>query len=188
MIKAIKTYDILIKRHNEIIRALKAHPKILDKEEHKYLYPVYEKSMYIAICLTDLIIGLKYLDVSSALKNGYETNYFSRNVALISYELINHQEKKVGADVAKTIINKIGNEALSEVKGCTKELKAVKKEYHKKLNFIRNNLFGHRNANGSEMASAMLAIDAGEIYKIGKQIFDVYTKVIVVYINLLSKL
>jgi len=89
MIEAIKAYDILIERLNENIRGLKAHPKILDKEEHKYLYPVVEKSMYIAICSSDLIIGLKYLDVSKALKNGYETNYFSRNVAHISYELIN---------------------------------------------------------------------------------------------------
>jgi len=188
MIEAIKAYDILIKRLNENIRGLKAHPKILDKEEHKYLYPVFEKSMYIAICLSDLIIGLKYLDVSSALENGYETNYFSRNVALISYELINHKNKMVGPDVAKTITNQIGVEALSELNSCTKGLRVVIKNYHEKLNNIRNNLFGHRIANGSEMATAMLAIDAGEIYKIGKQIFDVYFKVFVAYINLLNKL
>ena len=188
MIEAIKEYDILIERLNENIRGLKAHPKILDKEEHKYLYPVFEKSMYIAICSSDLIISLKYLDVSSALKNGYETNYFSRNVALISYELINHQKKMVGPDVAKTIINQIGDEALLEFKACTKELKDVTKKYHKKLNYIRNNLFGHRTANGSEMATAMLEIDVGEIYKIGKQIFNVYIKVLAAYINLLNKL
>lgn len=38
------------------------------------------------------------------------------------------------------------------------------------------------------MAMAMLEIDAGEIYKIGKKIFDVYLEIIVTYINLLSKL
>ncbi|MCX5846586.1 MAG: hypothetical protein NTW12_09580 [Deltaproteobacteria bacterium] len=188
MIETIKAYDIIIKGLNENIRGLKAHPKILDKEEHKYLHPVYEKSMYIAICLSDLIIGLKYLDVSNALKNGYETSYFSRNVAHMSYELINHQEKIVGTEVAKTIKNRIGDAAFSEFKGSAKELKDVKKEYCKKLNYIRNNLFGHRTANGSEMAAAMLEIDAAEIYKIGKQIFDVYIRVIVAYVNLLSKL
>jgi hypothetical protein len=43
MLESIKAYDILIKSLNENIRSLKAHPKILDKEEHKYLYPVYER-------------------------------------------------------------------------------------------------------------------------------------------------
>jgi hypothetical protein len=90
MLESIKAYDILIKSLNENIRSLKAHPKLLDKEEHKYLYPVYEKAMYIAISASDLIIGLKYLDVSNAIKNGYETNHFSRNVAHPSYELVNH--------------------------------------------------------------------------------------------------
>ena len=188
MIETIKAYDVIIKDLNENIRGLKAHPKILHKEEHKYLHPVYEKSMYIAISLSDLIIGLKYLDVSNALKNGYETSYFSRNVAHMSYELINHQEKIVGTEVAKTIKKRIGDAAFSEFKGSAKELKNVKKEHYKKLNYIRNNLFGHRTANGSEMAVAMLKIDAAEIYKIGKQIFDVYIKVIVAYVNLLSKL
>ena len=188
MIETIKAYDVIIKGLNENIRGLKAHPRILDKAEHKYLYPVYEKSMYIAICLSDLIIGLKYLDVSKALKNGYETSYFSRNVAHMSYELINHQEKIIDTDVAKTIKNRIGDAAFSEFKGSTKELKGVKKEYYKKLNYIRNNLFGNRTANGSEMAAAMLEIDDAEIYKIGKQIFDEYIKVIVAYVNLLSKL
>lgn len=188
MIETIKAYDILIERLNENIRGLKAHPKILDKEEHKCLYPIFEKAMYIAISSSDLIIGLKYLDVSNAVKNGYETNYFSRNVAHISYELINHQEKIVGQDVSKAITKQVGVEALSEFKNCTKELKSVTRKYHKKLNYIRNKLFGHRTANGSEMAMSMLEIDASEIYDIGKRIFDAYIKVLAEYANLLSKL
>jgi hypothetical protein len=76
MLESIKAYDILIKSLNENIRSLKAHPKILDKEEHKYLYPVYEKAMYIAISASDLIIGLKYLDVSNAIKNRKKQTIF----------------------------------------------------------------------------------------------------------------
>jgi hypothetical protein len=188
MLESIKAYDILIKSLNENIRGLKAHPKILDKEEHKYLYPVYEKAMYIAISASDLIIGLKYLDVSNAIKNGYETNHFSRNVAHTSYELVNHQEKIVGKEVSTVIINHIGVEALSEFKNCTKDLKSVTRQYHKKLNDIRNKLVGHRTPKGSEMAISMLEIDAGEIYNIGKRIFDAYNKVLVDYINILKKL
>jgi hypothetical protein len=73
-------------------------------------------------------------------------------------------------------------------KKSTKNLNDIKKKYHKKLREIRNNLFGHRTANGYEMAVAMLEIDAHEIYIIGKQIFDVYIKVLESYINLLKKL
>jgi hypothetical protein len=112
MIEAINTYDNIIKRLNDNIKDLKAHPEILDKEEHKYLYPVFEKSMYIAISASDLIIGLKYLDVSNVLKNGYEKNYFSRNVAHISYELIEHQKKIVGPDLSEMIRNQIDDEVL----------------------------------------------------------------------------
>lgn len=106
----------------------------------------------------------------------------------ISYELINHQEKIVGQDVSKAITKQIGVEALSEFKNCTKELKSVTSKYHKKLNYIRNKLFGHRTTNGSEMAMSMLEIDASEIYNIGRRIFDVYIKVLAEYADLLSKL
>jgi hypothetical protein len=50
----------------------------------------------------------------------------------------------------------------------------VTRQYHKKLNDIRNKLVGHRTPKGSEMAISMLEIDAGEIYNIGKRIFDAY--------------
>jgi len=188
MLETIKSYDILISQLNKNIRGLKAHKKILDKKEYKYLFPVFEKAMYIAIAASDLIICLKYLDVSNAVRNGYETNYFARNVAHISYELINHKQKIIGEEVAKTIMNKIGVEALVELKKCTNQLKAVTKKHHKKLNYLRNNLFGHRTANGSEMATSMLEVDAREIYNIGKQIFDVYMNVFAEYITLLGKI
>lgn len=188
MLKTIQSYDFLIAKINNNIRGLKAHPRILVDEKHKYLYPLYEKAMYIAISGSDLIIALKYLDVSNAVKNGYETNYFARNVAHISYELINHQQKIVGEDVSKTIINRIGAEALLELNNRRKQLKIVTSKYHKKLNFIRNNLFGHRTENGSEMATSMLDVDAHEIYKIGKKIFDVYLNVLAEYVNILAKI
>jgi hypothetical protein len=188
MLETIKAYDLLTSRLNEIIRGLKAHPRILDKEEHKYLYPVFEKAIYIAIAASDLNIGLKYLDVSNAMKNGYEANYFARNVAHISYELINHQKKIVGPDVSNTISDRLVQGALLEIKACTQALKDVTKRHHTRLKYIRNNMFGHRTANGSEMAESMLKIDNNEIYQIGKQVFNVYIQVIGAYSNLLKKL
>ena len=188
MLETIKSYDVVIAQLTKNIRGLKAHPKILVKEEHKYLYPVFENAMYIAISASDLIIALKYLDVSNFVSNGLETNYFARNVALISYELINHQQKIVGKDASEVIANKIGTEALLELKKCKKQLKGVISKYKEKLNYIRNNLFGHRTSNGAEMAKSMIEIDSREIHNIGKQIFGVYMNIYVVYVNLLSKI
>lgn len=188
MLEIIQGYDLVTERLNKHIRGLKAHPVILHMEEHKYLYPAYEKAMYIAISASDLNIGLKYLDISNAVKNGYEASYFARNVAHISYELINHQQKIVGQEVADLAIETLGKDALKGIKECTKELKSVSKEYHQRLNYIRNNLFGHRVENGSEMAKGMLTIDNSEIYTIGKKVFDVYLKVIGEYADLLGKL
>jgi len=188
MIETIKAYDLVSKRLNDNIRGLKAHPCILDKKEHGYLYPVYEKTMYIAISASDLNIALKYLDVSSATNNGYETNYFARNVAHISYELINHQQKIVGKEISEIVKKNLGDEGLKEIKVCTKELKSVSKDYHQKLNYIRNNLIAHRVDNGSVMANSMLDIDSSEIWQIGKKVFSVHINLIGAYINLLGTL
>lgn len=188
MLEIIKEYDRVTEGLNKNIKGLKAHPKILDKDEHKYLYPAYEKAMYIAISLSDLNIGLKYLDISEALSNGYEANHFARSVALVSYELINHQNKITGQEVAALVLYKLGNEGLSEIKLYSKELKKVTKEHHGSLNYIRNNLIGHRTENGMEMAEGMLNINHKEIYFIGKQIFGIYFKLLRSYSELLGKL
>lgn len=188
MLEIIKEYDRVTEVLNKNIKGLKAHRRILEKDEHKYLYPAYEKAMYIAISLSDLNIGLKYLDVSETLKNGYEANHFARSVALISYELINHQQKIVGQDVAALVFEKLGDDGLSKIKLYSKELKGITKEHHERLNFIRNNLVGHRTENGMEMANGMLNINHQEIYYIGKQIFGVYLKLFGAYFELLAKL
>ena len=49
MLETIEAYDYLVEQLNKNIKGLKAHRNILDKEEHKYLYPVFEKAMYIRI-------------------------------------------------------------------------------------------------------------------------------------------
>lgn len=188
MLEIIKEYDRVTEGLNKNIRGLKAHPRILNNEEHKYLYSAYEKAMYIAISLSDLNIGLKYLDVSETLKNGYEENHFARSVALVSYELINHQQKIVGQDVAALVLEKLGREGLSQIGLYSKELKGVTKEHHERLNYIRNNLVGHRTENGMEMAEGMLKINHQEIYHIGKQVFSVYLKLFGAYSELLGKL
>ncbi|WP_136798320.1 hypothetical protein [Desulfosediminicola ganghwensis] len=188
MIETIQSYDYLITRLNSTTKHLKAHHKILDKPEHKYLFPFYEKAMYIAISLTDLIVGLKYLDVSRSVNNEYEANYFARNVAHMSYELINHQDKIIGEEIAKITNETIGPDPLKELKNIIKKLRLITSHHFNCLKGIRNNLYGHRIENGSTMAKSMLEIDNRKIYKIGDDIFKVYFELLQKYVILISKL
>jgi hypothetical protein len=183
----IHNYDVLTELLNKNIKGLKAHPRILSND-YKYLFPVYEKAMYVALSASDLNIALKHLDVSNSKNNGYEKNYFARNVAHISYELLNHQQKVVGPEVSKLVIEKLGNNGLFEMKTNSKKLAKVITNHYKQLKFIRTSLIGHRTPNGSEMAEGMLSIDEEEIYKIGKEIFYVYLDLHTAYMNLLKKL
>ena len=187
MLDTIQSYDYLINRINITTRNLKAHRVILDKEEHKYLYPVYEKAMYLCIALADLMVGLKYLDVSNAVKNEYEANYFARGVAAICYELINHQEKIIGEKIYKTVTENIGSDSLSEIVTSKKRLRRITKEHFQILKHIRNNLYAHRNDNGYEMAVEMLKIKNVNLYETGKSIFDIYFKILHNYVHLITQ-
>lgn len=184
----ISGYDSVSAAINKTIAGLKAHPKILKEEKHKYMYPAFERAMYVAISAADLNVALKYLDVSNALKNHAEANFFARVVAHISYELINHKNKVVGSEVANLATSMLGEGGLLDIKEASADLKAVVREHHPTLNKIRNNLFGHRLENGSEMAAMMLELDNGEIYRIGKRVFTAYLKIIGAYSKLLTEL
>lgn len=188
MLKTIQSYDFLINRINITTRNLKAHSKILIKEEHKYVYPVYEKAMYISIALADLMVGLKYLDISNAVKNQFEANHFARGVSVTCYELLNHKEKIIGEKIYKTVSEVVDSDELASIVEAKNCLKKITKDYFSKLKHIRNDLYGHRHENGYEMSLAMLNIDNFEIYEIGKSIFDVYFKLLQEYANLITKL
>ena len=188
MLDMIRSYNYLISKINTTTKHLKAHRAIFDKEEYKYCYPVYEKAMYISIALTDLMVSLKYLHISSVSKNEYETNYFARSVAVTCYELINHQEKIVGKEIYKTVAKNVGSESLSEIIAAKKQLGKITKEHFQVLKNIRNNLYAHRHGNGYEMAIAMLNIENTMIYKIGKDIFDIYLILLNNYVQLATKL
>jgi len=188
MLKTVQSYDYLINRINITTRNLKAHRKILNKEEHEFLYPFYEKAMYISIALADLMVGLKYLDVSNAVDNKFEANHFARGVSVTCYELLNHKEKIIGETIYKTVAKSVGIIELTPIVEAKKILKLITKEHFQTLKHIRNDLYGHRHENGYEMSLAMLSIDNFEVYKIGKSIFDSYFKLLQEYAQLMTKL
>jgi hypothetical protein len=181
-------YDRITNSLNRNIKGLKAHSKILITDELQYLHPVYEKAIYIAISLSDLNIGLKYIDISDHNSNEIEKIYFSRVVALTLFELVDSQKKVVSREVKDVIMEKIGNKGFCELKQCSKNMSEIKNNHHKKLKFIRNNLFGHREANGAKMAIGMLGVDEKEVYDIGREVFSVYLNTFTAYMNIIGKI
>ncbi|MDI6815789.1 MAG: hypothetical protein QME41_01160 [Actinomycetota bacterium] len=170
MLEAINAYDHLIARANKLIVTFKIYPKVLDKEEHKYLHPICDKGLFNALNMVDLIMGLKYLDVSNAVQNQSEANYFARIVAHSAYEILNHQNKILGIEVIRLVEERLTGEALSDVQESMKALRRIKKEHFAYLKFIRNNLFGHKLGCGIILAESMLEIDNAKTYSIGKEI------------------
>jgi hypothetical protein len=171
MLETIKVYDDLIKESNEIIKALKVYPKILSDDKHKYLHPVFDKALFNALNGIDLITGLKYLDISVAIGNGFESNYFARIVAHSSYEILNHQEKIIGKNVFDLLNSKLGKDASEGIRETTKRLRAIKKDYFLLLKSIRNNLFGHKMESGIGLAEKMFEVNNETIYMVGMDIF-----------------
>jgi len=188
MSSIINSYQHLINRLNDVVRMLKAHPKILSDEKHKELYPAYRKAMYIAISSSDLIIGLKNLDRSAIERNEIDANYFARHIVLVCYELINHQQKVLDKNVGLLFKLALEENDFKEYKSFKTELKDIKNEHFDSLKYIRNNLIAHRAADGLEMANGMLSIDNKKIYKIGKSVFDAYFKLIGFYVAAIGKL
>ncbi len=187
MIETIKLYDTLIFKVNDNIRALKAYPNILHQPHNKYLHPFFDKSLYCAIASSDLIVGLKYLDCSNALNNGYEANYFARAVAHSVYEILNHQGNIIDKSIAVILRDKLGGNAFIAIEECSKKLKKVNKDHFNYLKHIRNNLFGHRNESGLLVANEMLKIDYKKIYSIGKEVFDTMLFYIISIIEITNK-
>lgn len=187
LLAGIAGYDRVLVGLNENIRGLKAHARILDEVKDGYTFPLFEKAMYVAISASDLCIALKYLDVSHAMKNGYETNFFARTVGLLSYELVQHQQKIVGLEVSTTIQQRLGVEQLSEFRQYTKTLGQIGKTYGAKLGEIRNKMLGHRTERGAEMADKMLALESLEIYRVGDEVFKAYLGLLDLYVKLIEQ-
>lgn len=188
MIETIRAYDDLIRKSNEIVKALKAYPKILAEDKHRYLYPIFDRALFNAINGIDLITGLKYLDVSIAMKNDFEANYFSRIVAHSSYEILNHQEKIVGKDVFDLVDNKLGKDASEGIREVTKRLRRIKKDHLLLLKSIRNNLFGHKMESGISLAEQTLKVNSKTIYNIGIVLFNFQCDLLLKLQELIKKL
>jgi len=188
LIETIHAYDLLIKNQNEVIRALKIYPKVLNKDEHKHLHSFFNIAMYTSLACSDLIVGLKYLDVSMAVKNEIEANIFARMLAHSSYEILNSQQKIIGKETINKIAELIGEDEVNNLNLTMKELRPIRRDYFEKLKEIRNELFGHRNIAGLIMSEKMVLLNYHEIYKIADKIYKWESKVLDSIMNLITKI
>lgn len=188
MLDRIRQYDEVIESTSSIIKTLKIYPRVFEKEEHKYLHIFFDKNLYNALCLLDLIIGLKYLDISQAIGNQLEANYFARIVAHSSYEILDDLNKLLGKETRTYIIDKYEASYLTKVDMSVKSLNKIKKENSLKLKEIRHNLFGHKLGKGYIQAEMIIQIDNNEIYKIGKEINNIQHELLRNFVELLTRL
>ena len=178
MLDIIAAYDKLINSTTNLIRNLKAYPRILNGPEHTTIHLFFDKCLHNALNLNDLVIGLKYLDVSGYCSNDVEANYFARIVAHSTYEILNHSDKLFGRQVRNYIKTNVPNSiAIVKVEATLKSLNQVKKNNIDELNKIRNNTFGHKLENGLNQVNIILLVNnkyiydtANSVYKINQQL------------------
>lgn len=176
MLDIINSYDKLIQETSELARTLKIYPKVFDKEEFHEQHKFFDKALFTVLNHLDLIIGLKYLDVSQAIGNQPEANYFARDVILTSHEILNDLNKMLGKNIRTKLIEKNGANGLEELDDATKEMNDLRKKYLKKLKDLRNNVLAHKLEHGHQQAELIISINNKEIYRIGNEIFKAQTK------------
>lgn len=188
MIQTLEAYDSVIRAMNGTIKGLKAYPKILTQPEHEYLHAVFDKALFNALCSLDLITALKYLDISNAVGNAFEANFFARIVAHSSFEILDNLNRTVGKQIVQLVNGCLGAEALNDLNGHVKELNQLKKLHIATLKHIRNNLFGHKMNAGREQAEQMLLIVPRAIYDVGQRIFRIEVEILAAFMNILIQM
>jgi len=186
MIETLEAYDKAIEGTRSLSHTLKIYPKVFEKTGFHKFHKFFDKALFSSLNLMDLIIGIKFLDLSNAIGNKVEANYFARVVILTSHEILNELNSLVGKDIRNELINKIGAEKVSILDGTMKEMNDLKKKHLSKLKNLRHNVIGHKLADGHKQAEMIANIDVLEIYNIGYALFKVQIKLMGSYTNILT--
>lgn len=187
MIEKLNAYDKLITQINSNIKGLKVYPKILSEDKNHKFHPVFEKMLYNALSVSDLIIGLKFLDLSVHLQNQIESIYFSKIIALNSYEMIIESQRFTGSKDVKHIFLDVSNSELNN------RLKEIKKDLNqakinqKYLKKIRNNIVAHKDENPFNQILATQKLEFEKIYNIGNELFKTHLKLFMLFMDLLQE-
>lgn len=144
-----------------------------------------DAKLITAIALSDILIGMKYLDINANINKGYEAKYFGRIISVNCYELLNNNSKYVMSNAVVKYRN------IPEIKQHIKEFDTHKKtsdlffnKHKNKLYEIRNSSLCHRdNSNGIEqikyidsMSLDYIASVADEVIELNINLMDSYAK------------
>lgn len=188
MIEYLNSYDKLIESTRSLIQTLKAFPKIFKEKEHQKYHSFFDKALYNVLHSLDLVIGMKYLDLSKSINNQVETNYFARVLVITCHEILNDLNKMVGKDLRTEFIAKIGANDVEKLDQAIKEMNGLRKKYLKKLKGLRNNVFAHKLDNGIDQANIINEIIPKDIHIISNEIWKTQAKFIRIYTDLMQKI
>jgi len=187
MLEKLNEYNRLIAQINSNTKGLKIYPKILSEDKNLKFHPVFEKMLFNTLSVSDLIIGLKFLDLSVHLQNEIESIYFSKIIALNSYEMIIESGKFTGNKDVKQIFLDVNN---AELNSRLKEIKielGQTKSNQKYLKNIRINIIAHKDENPFNQILTIQKIDFKKIYDIGNELFKTHLKLFMLFMDLLQE-
>jgi len=174
ILKAIGEEDKLILRVNKTIKGLRLYPKLLDCERDKDLCELFNLLLFVTLFTSDLLISMKYLQLSMLLKNQIESNYYSRITSVLVYEYINDIKKLAGKHYRKLLVIRFGDKGKITLQHqkITANFNHILKVNSKVLKNIRVNVFAHRSKNAFEQTEIMLTVDNQKMLQLSLDIRD----------------
>lgn len=188
MQELITHYDELILGINKNIKSLKIYPKILNEERNHKFHFIFNKMLHNSLVVSDILVGLKYLDLSNVLNNSIERAYFARIVALNSYEILVNSGRLTGNREVKGILQQINNTKINEkLKLIRIKIQALKED-EKYLKEIRTNVIAHKDEDPFTQIHVFEGLDPKKIFTIGNSIFDLHRDLNDVFLKILKEI
>ena len=188
MQELINHYDKLILGINKNIKGLKIYPKILNEERNHKFHFILNKMLHNSLVVSDILVGLKYLDLSNFLNNGIERAYFARIVALNSYEILINSGRLTGNRDVKEILKQINDNELEEqLKQVKIKIQALKGE-ERYLKEIRTNIIAHKDENPFTQIQVFQNLEAKRIFTIVNNIFKLHLELNKVFLKVLKEI
>lgn len=188
MQELINHYDKLILGINKNIKGLKIYPEILNEERNHKFHFILNRMLHNSLVVSDILVGLKYLDLSNVLNDGIERAYFARIVALNSYEILINSSRLTGNKDVKEILKQINDNKIDEeLKQAKIKIQSLKGE-EKYLKEIRTNIIAHKDENPFTQIHVFQDLDPKKIFTIGNSIFNLHLELNKVFLKILKEI
>lgn len=184
----LKDYDRNIEGATYLVNNLRAHSWVLADPAHSDLHPYFNKSLFAAMNNLDLLIGLKYLDLSHRMGFVGEAKYFARIVALHLYEILVAPHKLFDKQTRVSIIDQLGPQALTEINNLMHQLNKIHGECSTNLKRIRNDTIAHREADAVKQADAINQIEPELLMGLANRVFPLQLKITGYYTTIIERI